>query len=172
MAACTVNRLGELAGRLALRVEDLDEDVAANPRAAEAVVGRSVGRLAACIDELADSYRLLRKTWAAGDAAPLPELLAGVHRHLLVEIERWLDQLVRVIQDPAAARAERGLPATGPAEITVKLKMTDPPQIRELDQWVRKYGQPLEIGFWGKAGLLALGWGLANALFGSGDDGC
>lgn len=57
---------------LALRVRDLNDDVAANPQADAGDVRRAVGRLAECIDDLVCGLRNARTLRSDGSAAEMP----------------------------------------------------------------------------------------------------
>ncbi len=167
-----LNRLQQLGERLEVSIGRLNAEVLDNPGFDNPTLQRAAGRLADCIEELTDGWHEARSLRPDGAAAEMPALLAGTYLHVLNEIEEWLGRLVRAFADPAAELARQGRPLSGPAEITLALKLTGPPQLRRLRQWAQRQHPALELGFWGTAGLALLGAGLFSALFSGGDCDC
>ncbi|MBN8507858.1 MAG: hypothetical protein J0L57_04530 [Burkholderiales bacterium] len=166
-----LNRLQQIADRLETSIGRLNADVLGDPRVGNPALPRAVGRLADCVEELTDGWRDVRSLRPDAAAAEMPDLLAGTYRHVLNEIEEWLDRLLRVIADPTAELARQRSRSSGPAEITLALKLTAPPQVPQLVQLANRQSPALELGFWGTAGLALLGAGLFGSLFG-GDCDC
>lgn len=185
--------------RLADRVNDLMADVVSNEHVSDADVYRAVGRLEASLDDLAANYHGVRALTAYGAEAEARDLLAGVYRHELVEIGDWLGDLVETLADPISALKKRGLPVTGQVELPLDLTLTAAPQLDGLIAWIERqsalnfspkpsfscFQPPVEqqpsvpyvqrrnkpgLGFWGSVGVIVLGLGISDALFG--DDDC
>lgn len=123
---------------LAVRVRDLNDDVAANPQASAADVQRAVARLAAAVDDLVAGLRNARTLRSDGSAAEMPWLLVGMYHHVLGEVVSWLERIVSVLADPAAEAARQHLPTDRPIEFSFALQMTAAPQLEGLHQWIRR----------------------------------
>lgn len=157
---------------LAVRVRDLNDDVAANPQASAADVQRAVGRLAECIDAFIADLRNARTLRSDGSAAEMPWLLVGMYRHVLGEVASWLERIVNVLADPASEAARQHLPTDRPIEITLALQMTEAPQLEGIRQWIRQQ-QPSSapsprraLSLMDKVSAVVLGLALGAALSG------
>lgn len=157
---------------LALRVRDLNDDVAANPQADAADVQRAVGRLAESIDAFIAGLRNARTLRSDGSAAEMPSLLVGMYRHVLGEVASWLERIIGVLADPASEAARQGLPTDRPIEITLALQMTEAPQFEGLRQWIRRQqpssapSPPRALSLMDKVSAVVLGLALGAALGG------
>lgn len=157
---------------LAVRVRDLNDDVAANPQASAADVQRAVGRLAECIDAFIADLRNARTLRSDGSAAEMPFLLVGMYRHTLGEVAQWLERIVNVLADPASEAARQHLPTDRPIEFNLALKLTEAPQVEGLRQWVRQQqpssaaSPPRTLSLMDKVSVVVLGLALGAALSG------
>jgi hypothetical protein len=151
---------------LAVRVRDLNDDVAANPQANAADVQRAVGRLAAAVDDLVAGLRNARTLRANGSAAEIPLLLVGMYRHLLGDVALWLERIVSALADPAAEAARQRLPTNRPIEINLVLRLTEAPQVDDIHQWIRRQQSPRALSLMEKVSAVVLGLALGSALSG------
>ena len=122
--------------RLADRVHGLMSNVVSNEQATDGDVFRAVGRVEATVDDLLAGYREVCALNACGYDAWVRDRLAGVYRHMLVEIGDWLADLTATVADPEAAAKRRRLPATGHVEIPLALKLTVAPEMGDLTRWI------------------------------------
>lgn len=177
-----LDELQTLVHGLADRTNALMSDVVSNESATDGDIHRVVGRFEAVVDDLLAGYRDVRALDAYGRDAEARDLLARIYRHTLVEIRRWLDELVEALADPMAVSRRRGLPTAGQVELPLALTLTAVPDLAALSQWIGQAPGALAadgrssgksgLGFWGMAGAFVLGWGIAGALFGDDDCGC
>lgn len=172
--------------RLTDRINRLIGDVVSNEDAGDADVYRAVGRFEAFLDDLLADYHAVRSLQVRGANVEARDLLAGVYRHFLAEVRDWLGELVETLADPMAAVAKRGLPTSGRVELPLTLTLTAAPQLEGLSRWAKRQSVSLSstqrstgqssrksgLGFWGTLGMVALGWGISEALFGDDDCGC
>lgn len=129
---------------------------------------RAVGRLEVRLERLLSRYHDVKSVSPSLDDAEGWSLVRDVYRRLLIEIRRWIDELVEVLDDPIAALKARGLPTEGRVEIPLTLTMTASPELERLIRWAEDRASDKEeehqasrstFGFW--ALLLAvfgLGW--------------
>ena len=173
--------LQDIINRLPERLDALMTDVVDNEEASDAEVYRAVGRFEASVDDLLAGYVGALSLRAFGTDAEARDLLAGVYRHTLVEIQDWIEELADVLADPLTALTKRGLPTSGDVELPLSLTLTAAPQLAALSRWFEHQGAipavarpsgKAGLGFWGTLGALFLAWGLGNALFGDDDCGC
>lgn len=158
--------------RLEDRTRGVTDDVLSNEAASDADVQHAASRLTAVVDELLDGQREVRASSVHGANAEARDLLAGAYRHLLVEIRDWLGEVVEALADPLAAARRRGLALDEPVELTLALRLTPAPQLAALARWARRQPGSTRLSLWETIGVLALGWGIGNALFGNHDDCC
>jgi len=151
---------------LAVRVRDLNDDVAANPQANAADVQRAVGRLAAAVDDLVAGLRNARTLRANASAAEIPLLLVGMYRHLLGDVALWLERIVSALADPAAEAARQRLPTDRPIEINLVLRLTEAPQVDDIHQWILRQQSPRALSLMEKVSAVVLGLALGSALSG------
>lgn len=172
----SLNSLQGSVHRLNGQVNALMSDVVEKDDASDADVYRAVGRFEAFLDDLLSEYQGLKRLNAYGADIEGRDLLAGAYRHTLGEIQGWLQDLVETLADPKAVLRRKGLPTSGPVEIPLTLHLTGAPEMAALGRWgerqsgVFSSSRNSSLGFWGTVGVLALGWGIGNALFG--DDDC
>lgn len=160
--------------RIAERAEALMPEVIANDDANAGDVYRAAGRFEAQLDLLLDAHRAVRAVGAAGRDAETRDLLAGVYRHTLTEIEDWLDELVEALTDPERILRRRGLPMSGDVEIAVTLNLTSAPELAMLSRHIGEEAndvaeQKPRRGFWKTVATWLVAWGLVDALCGDGD---
>ena len=173
--------------RLEDRINRLMTDVVSNEEATDGEVYRAVGRFEAFLDDLLADHQAVRALKAYGADVEARDLLAGVYRHFLVEVRDWLGELVETLADPMAAVKKRGLPTSGHVELPLTLTLTAAPQLMGLSRWAERQSVSLSspqnstgyraprksgLGFWGTVGVIVLGWGIGEALFGDDDCGC
>ena len=148
--------------------------------AGKSEVFRAVGRLEQVISEFADGYLEAKATQPTAETGYARNLLLGVYRHHIREICEWLEELAEVIANPVRAMEKRGIAPSGNVVLTVALTMTSPPEMAKLDELAtavltenapvaeRKFDPDAvqQPGFWGTAGALVFGMGIANAVLG------
>ena len=136
--------LERAAERVELVVEGLMRDVIAVEDAPDEEVFRAVARLECRLDDLLESHAKVRHADADDRYVEGRDLLAETHRHLLGQIESWLEDLVETIADPIAAVERKGLPTSGYVEIPFVLTMDAPPQLGEFRRWVDRMRRLVE----------------------------
>ena len=166
------------------RLDSLMTDVIHLEDAGAIEAGRAAGRLEQVLSEFVDGHHDAMASHADVDAeaSEARVLILGVYRHHIKEICEWLEELVRVITDPASAIQKRGMAAAANIELTVALNLTSPPEMARLEALATSLLQPQEVrreplssidwleqpapGLLGTLGALAFGVGVAEAVFG------
>ncbi len=167
-----LDALPQRAQLLAVRVRDLNDDVAANPQARAGDVQRAVARLAAAVDDLVAGLRDARTLRSDGAAAEMPWLLVGMYHHVLGEVASWLERIVSVLADPAAEAARQRLPTDRPIEFSFALQMTAAPQLEGIQQWIQRQqsscalSRPRALNLMDKVSTVVLGLALGGWLAG------
>jgi len=152
-------------------IDALMSDVVENTRASDSAVQTAVNRFDAALVDMAQDYRSIGGLALKGEDLAGRDLLAGIYRHTLQEVARWLADLTAAIADPLAALVRLGLPTTGDITLPLTLKMTPAPQTAALVRWGRSrtaYLPPEDqrrMGFWQFAGNVTLGAVLGGLLF-------
>lgn len=170
-----LNTLTRSTGRLTDQVNALMTDVAAKEDVATRDVYRAVERFEGVLDEVILAYRDLNRQAPVGRALEPWDLLLRAYRHVLREIQDWLQDLVETLADPLSALRRKGLPTQGSVEIHLALTLTAPPELGALRRWCEEVARGMyscqkeRLGLLSTIGALALGWGIGDVLFG-GDD--
>jgi hypothetical protein len=157
---------------LKVGVDALMSEVVENTRASDSDVQIAVNRFNAAMVDMAQDYRSIGGLAVTGEDLAGRDLLAGIYRHTLQEVARWLADLTSAIADPLAALVRLGLPTTGDITLPLTLKMTPAPQTAALVRWGRSRTAHLppddqrRMGFWQFAGNVTLGAVLGGLMFG------
>lgn len=157
---------------LKVGVDALMSEVVENTRANDTDVQIAVNRFDAALVDMAQDYRSIGGLAVTGEDLAGRDLLAGIYRHTLQEVARWLADLTAAIADPLAALVRLGLPTTGDITLPLTLKMTPAPQTAALVRWGRSRTAHLppedqrRMGFWQFAGNVTLGAVLGGLMFG------
>lgn len=178
--------LTHLQPRLSELIGSANED----ERASMAEAYRAAGRLEQVLSEFVDGYRDVKASHTSTETRRARSLLLGVYRHHIREICEWLEELVQVIANPAAASEKRGIALTNNVSLTVVLNLTTPSEMTELNDLAKRqqappepemesvheaqvgpvsgYQQPANSnpGILGTLGTLAFGMGITKAIFG------
>ncbi len=145
-------------------------------------VYRAAGRLEEVLSEWVDGYQEVKASQAQPEACEVRDLLVGVYRHHLLELCNWLDDLMKVIADPAAAMKKSGLQMGEGATLTISLSVTVPPEMAMLLDIAKRMQiekapetEPIPAtqrsvqsgpGLLGTMGALAFGIGVTKAVLG------
>ena len=170
--------------RLENKASELMNEVVSDASINKPDLYRAVGRFEGVIHDLLIDYSQACLLPAYGKDTKGRDLLIAGYRHILSDIKDWLEDIVESIADPMTALEKRGLPTSGEVTLNFVLKLTCPPQVKELVQWVRRQVAAIDTG----AGDLseshressnisvlntiiatALGFGLGEMLFGDDD---
>lgn len=125
-------------------IDALMSDVVENTRANDSDVQIAVNRFDAALVEMAQDYRSIGRLVVTGEDLAGRDLLAGIYRHTLQEVARWLADLTAAIADPLAALVRWGRSRTAHL----------PPEDQR------------RMGFWQFAGNVTLGAVLGGLMFG------
>ncbi|MYE12318.1 MAG: hypothetical protein F4X99_11825 [Gammaproteobacteria bacterium] len=160
---------GRLAGWTGDFADEINDQLAL--AATDAQVYRAAARVEARIECLLDDWDEVRSVKPHPPDERGWKLLVGTYRDLAEQVQGWLDEMLEILEDPAAAVERRGLADEETATITVSLTILPPPQAKPLSRWVRERARVSRRATGGLslfAALLAgigLGW-----LFGGDDD--
>lgn len=128
--------------RLSSRLDGLMTNVICNESAGAIEAGRAAGRFEQVLSELVDGYLDVKSSHASPDSSEARTLVLGVYRHYIREICEWLEELVAVIAQPAAAIQQRGLDVATGTELTIELNITIPPEMAKLDALAKRFLYP------------------------------
>lgn len=140
--------IGEFASRhlrmLETDVAKLEDEIngelgsATAPGTSDADVWRAAARMEVHVERILDNFDDVRRVKPGkGDARGF-SLLGDIYCALLEQIQTWLNEIVDVIDDPLAAVRKRGLPTQGNVDITIRLTLETPPEIRSLARWAKR----------------------------------
>jgi hypothetical protein len=166
------------------RIETLKANVISAEDAGLELTYREAGRIEQVISEFVEGYLKLKASGADSDSesAEVRRLLLGVYRHHMSEICAWLDQMVQLISNPAAAMRNRGGLMVDNVIVSVDLNMTVPPEMVKLLELFKppevtvepaciavQVQPPIEVkrpGVMGTIGALVFGLGVVKAAYG------
>jgi hypothetical protein len=167
------------------------EDVILKEDAGPLDAGRAAGRLEQVLTEFVDGYHDVRSSHASPDSSQARRLIMGVYRHHITTLCNWLEQLAKVIADPASAVRLRDVEANSHVQLTVALNMTSPPEMAELGALARRLQREAESprdsveaepraeacqpqakrpGLLDKIAALVFGLGISQAMLGRRDE--
>ena len=164
------------------RIQSLKANVLSADEAGQEQAYREAGRIEQVISEFVDGHFKLKASIADSEAAEARRLLLCIYRHHMTEICTWLDQMVQVISNPAAAMLNKGglvvdnvtvsvdLNMTVPTEMVKLLELFKPPEVTVEPACIAVQVQPSiegkRPGVLGTIGALIFGLGVAKAAFG------
>ena len=164
------------------RIDSLKANVISAEVAGQEQAYREAGRIEQVISEFIEGHLKLKASGVNSESAEARRLLLGVYRHHMTEICTWLDQLVQVISNPAAAIGNQGALVVDNVTVSVDLNMTVPPEMVKLLELFKPSKVAVEPdcmavqvqpsiegkrpGVLGTIGALIFGLGVAKAAFG------
>lgn len=119
--------------------------IAEASKATEAEVHRAAARLEVQLERLLNHYNEVRRVRPDHGYADGWRFLTGVYRDLLMQVQRWLGELIDFLEDPVAALKKRQLPTSGDVEFTLALKIVPSPSLRELTNWASRKATEMEV---------------------------
>lgn len=166
-----VTLLGQAAGSLTKEVDRALQGTS------DADVHRAIGRMEVHLERLLTGYDEVRR--ADPDGADLKgwSLLRDLYRDVLLIVQRWLDDVVDIANDPISGLERRGFSTQDNVTITLDL---DPsiPMLEELVRWMEDRADEVEAWadlmdaaetsrsshsmFWSLAAAFGLGWWLGG----------
>ena len=128
---------------------------------------RAAGRLEVRLERLLARYHEVKSVSPSPDDAEGWSLVRDVYRRLLIEIRRWTDELVEVLDDPIAALKARGLSTEGRVELPLTLTITASPELERLIRWAEERSTAEEEEHQASQSTFSF-WALLLAVFGLG----
>jgi hypothetical protein len=176
-------------GHLGKTIDQLSTEVLNAPEASALDVGRAAGRLEQVLIEFTQSCHEAMRSRETVETAQARTLTIGVYRHYLRQVADWLDRLVAAIEDPLKALREQGIAPAEGVTLPIALGVTTPSQYAELvelanalrehadttgehpeERSARAVTRPAGPGLLGTLGAMVLGFGIAGALSGGGEN--
>lgn len=167
-----VGLVSDHAGRLAGWTGDFADEVNNQLAlaATDAQVYRAAARVEARIECLLDDWDDVRSMKPDPADQRGWKLLVGIYGDLAEQVQGWLDEMLEILEDPAAAVERRGLADEETATITVSLTILPPPQTTALSRWVRERARATRRATGGLSLLAALLAGIGLGWLFGGDD--
>ena len=167
------DRISRWTGDFTDEVNDQLRLVASDPDATDAQVHRAAARLEVRLERLLDDWDDVRSVKPDPTEKRGWDLLVGTYGGLAEQVQDWLDEILEILEDPAAALDRRGLADEERARIALTLTLEAPAEAEALRRWAEEPARarrraPAGEGrglFWiGVLAVLGLAW-----LFGCDD---
>ena len=126
----------DFALRMEDKIHDLKREVLSNPDISKRAVHRSVAGFEEVIDNLLNECSRTHHIPTYRMDGTGRDLTIKIYHCLLSEINDWLEDFVETVADPVAAYEKRGLSMSDDVMFTFVFEPSEPPQVKELEQWV------------------------------------
>lgn len=100
-------------------------------------------RMSLELDFILDGYDQVRHLMPSDDDFEGWSLLVEIYEDTLLQIQRWLREVVEFLDDPVAGVRKRGIPADGSGAVNLQLEMRPPRQLNRLTRWLNHRGHDL-----------------------------
>ena len=119
-------------------------EVISDADAPDADVYRAVARMEVHLDGLLGGYDEVRQASCSVADRKVWSLLWETYRAVLNKVQDFIDELTRCLDDPVTALEKRGLPTEGEVVLPIEFRLRAPPQLDELNRWIRQKTSELE----------------------------
>ena len=130
--------IGGTAVHLEDKIHDLKKEVLLHPDISKPDLYCSVGRFEEVIHKLLIEYSRACRLPAYRMDTKYRDLIIEIYRYLLSEIKDWLEDFIETVADPMSAYEKRGLSMSEDITFTFVFEPSEPPQFKELDQWLKR----------------------------------